>query len=506
MRIGRFEIVRSAAPAVVETDVKSGQEIGSTGTINTRGYLQQSEYNPKLRGIQGLKVFERMARSDSTVKEAEGHIFQPILASDCDIEPASNDPEHLEHAEFIRKAFFEHPVTPWETYLAQLIKFLRSGYRVFEIVEQVVEDELTIQVERAAGPPPETSEEAQQQIEEATAFEPTQQLEKRQFVTIRRFAERRPETIQEWIEKDGELTAVKQYVYDNDEEKYVHPEIPIENLIVATNEMEGNEYTGISLLRSAYKAWVMKELLEKISGVAYEMHGVGLLTVYLQQGVDKKFREEIEQMLKDLRAGEFHYCIFPLPKAQGNLGGITFEINSPDGGIPDFEPMLQYWRGEIKGSVLARFAELGHGQTGARSTGDTQSQVWYNALHAVARYIEDLHDPLIKRLIDKNYPDVKDYPRLKFGEIESKNLTEFADSLQKLSNAQIVKPDKPLRDWARRTVGAPDEDEVEAMQKTADQLRQQEREQALFEEAVSPETEPPKKKEAQQLNKKTAEL
>jgi hypothetical protein len=52
------------------------------------------------------------------------------------------------------------------------------------------------------------------------------------------------------------------------------------------------------------------------------------------------------------------------------------------GSSADNTPFMEYLRGEIKGSMLVRFSELGHGQTGARATGDVQSKVWYDALTA----------------------------------------------------------------------------------------------------------------------------
>lgn len=375
MQLGRYRIERAAqaasavSPDPSGTDVKASTEVGASGTINMRGFLQQAEYNPDLRGRNGLKQIERMVRSDGAVKEAEGHIFQPILNAEWSIEPASTEPLDLEIAEFIRKSFFEWPVTPWQTYMGQVIKYLRYGHMVFEVVEQVVEDELVISPPRPSSPPPSSAADAQLQLEEARNWEANVTLPSRQFVTIQRFAQRQPFTIWKWNTEDGELVSIEQQVFKvtaDGKAGYENIPIPAENLLVFTNDMDGEEFTGTSILRSAYKAWVMKELIEKIAGVAYELHGVGVMSAYMPKGREKDtaLRDEIETMLKSVRAGEFSYLIWPGPKATSSTDGFGFEITSPSNALVDYTPILEYHRGEIKAAVLVRFSELGHAQTG----------------------------------------------------------------------------------------------------------------------------------------------
>lgn len=434
MKIGPIEIGRIRAAEIPQPR----RERGASGTILQDGLLVQAEYNNDLRGQAAIRIFDRMRRSDASVREALQHIVAPIRNATWEIEAASDEPEDLEVAEFVRRSYFEWPAQPFLEHLTQALLFLTFGHQVFERVEQVVEDEL--EVEEPDGTP--------------------RKLPRRQFLTLRRFAQRLPETIYKWNVEDGELVAITQRVYKDG--NYENIEIPAETLLVYTHEREGDDLTGISLLRSAYKAWVMKELTEKVALVAVERHGVGTPVAYVPTSAkdDDALMDRIEEMLQNLRSGEFNYLVFPGPKALGTIGGegFTFEIASPSGGVPDFTDLLEYCRGEIKGNVLARFAELGHGSTGARATGDVQSEVWYDALHAVARQIGDSHDDQIRRLVDANYTAER-YPKLVAHDIESRNLTEFADSLSKLVASAAVLPDKSLREFAREAIGAPDEDD-----------------------------------------------
>lgn len=442
MRIGPFHIARAAYEP---TSGQPKKELGASGTVNQSGFLLADEYNSDLRHPRSLNVFDRMRRSDGTVREALWHIFAPILNATRDIEPAGDDPIDLEVAEFSRQALFEWPIDPYQQTLRQKLGHLTTGFQVFELVEQVLEAELTWEDPKTGQP--------------VTA-------PRRQFVCWRQWGHRKPSTIWKWNAPDGELVSITQQVWKD--QGYETPEIPAEDLVVFTNEKEGDEFTGMSLLRTSYKAWYLKELIEKVMGVAYERHGRGIDTYYVPEDVknDDAVLDRIEEMAKGNRAGEFNYQVFPGPKgmapaAGGGNGGFWYEIVTPLGGFPDFSVPLEYLRGEIKGSVLARFAELGHAATGARATADVQSQVWYDALHAVARYIEDVTSDALRRLIQKNY-SVDRFPRLVFRDIEARSLTEFADFIAKTAAVNALLPDKSLRQAVRKTGGLPDEDEPDS--------------------------------------------
>jgi hypothetical protein len=240
--------------------------------------------------------------------------------------------------------------------------------------------------------------------------------------------------------------------------------IPADQLVVYVNEREGDDFTGISILRSAYKPWFIKAQVERVAGVGVERHGVGIPTFYVPASLrdDDAMMDRIEAIARDLRAGEFSYVVMPGPKGDvtsGNPeGGFLFEIVSPQGSLPQLVDFLEYLRGDIKGNVLARFSELGHGSVGARATGESQSPVWIDALHTVASYVSDVNQIAIRRLVDMNYT-VGRYPRLVAQDIESKDLEEFANAHSKLTAGGAILPDRSYRQFVRRTLGAPDEDE-----------------------------------------------
>lgn len=456
MKLGPLEIRRAQA-AAAEAPARGLTEKGASGTHNFGGFLTGHEYNTDLRFPASIRMYDRMRRSDPAVREALGHIRAPIMNATWQIEPASGSSEDLEIAEMIRCAFFEWLDQPFSEYLHQALLHLAHGYGVFETPTKIVEAE--IEYDLPAG----------DDDEDARTATVT-----RQWVTWTRFAQRLPETIQKWNVKAGELESVEQWAWK--EGTFGQWTIPADQLLVYVNEREGDDFLGVSLLRSAVKPFVIKETLENIMAVAAERHGIGINTAFVPEKYadDQAMIDRVETMMRDLNGGDRPYLVFPGPKGtadQQGRDGFQFEIVTPTSTIPDLVNFAEYLRADIKGNVLARFAELGHGSVGARATGDSQSPVWVDALHAVATYIGTVNQLAIRRLVDLNYTTTR-YPRLVAHDIESKNLEEFANANSKLLTAGGIKADRTYRAFVRQALGAPDEDEdaEEQLQQTRPEM------------------------------------
>jgi hypothetical protein len=448
MRIWPFNTARAAAtPAPAPKDVYE-TPAGRSGTVNVDGYLVDDDYNRDLQGRDGLLVFQKMLRGDAAVRESYLHCVAPILNANADIDPAGDDPDQLEQAAFARCALFDWMCGPdsFSALLPSVLKFLPQGFQLFEVVERVIDAEL---------------EWVDPKTNKKTA------VAERQFITWKRWAHRKPETIWRWFQKEGALTSVQQMLpySEGRNEDDLNPTIQAEHLALFTNEREGDDFTGQSIFRSAYFAWSLKSMIEKIAGLSMERHGLGILTGYIPESEkgDEVLVARVEDMLRDISAGERPYIVFSGPKqGSGPSGaeGFLLEIVTPQsGGLPEFVPLLSYLRGEIKGAVVARFSELGHSTAGARATGDVQSQVWYDALHAVANYVASVFNEQIRILVDKNYAGVKKHPRLIFRDIETRSLNDYATSLSKLALANLIIPDRSARGAARKAADIPDEDE-----------------------------------------------
>jgi len=432
---------------------------GASGTINFRGFLQTEEYNPDLQGDRALRAFDKMLRSDGAVQESMEHIFAPIKNATAYVEPPENpDPDELIATALVRDAFFKTLHQPFLEYLDQALDYLSFGHQVFETSWQVVDRELEYEVPGEFDTSP-----------DGKRIPRTETVPQRQWLVWDRFEQRMQKTLFQWHVHGGMLESITQQVFNSDTAAFEFPTLDAADLVVLTNKRRGDDFTGRSVLRSAYKAWYLKELIEKVEAVSLERWGVGIPIAYppISAKDDAAVISRLEDILANLKAGESTYIVAPGPKqgAGPNGGeGYLFEILSPTGTPPDFKSAKEYHRAEIKAAVLARFAELGHQAVGARSTGDVQSIVWFAALHAVARYISDVHDPPIRRLCSLNLPGLRRFPKLAFSGIEEKDILQFAQAVSQVIASGAMRADASARSWVRDSFDAPPEDEIDDSQ------------------------------------------
>lgn len=456
MKLGPVEIRRArAAAADIALPHGESVEFGATGTLNQHGFLHSDEYNRDLVWPKSLETWERMLDGDDAAREAYGHCAAPLWNANWGVDPAGNTPEDLQAAELVRAAYMDWlgndtPDGSGFAHLMQLTtRYLPQGYQVFERVPKLVENVQLVYTD------PSTSDDVN--------------VPARNYLVWDKWAHRKPRTIWKWNVDNGRLLSVLQIAFKtgaDGQSDWGEWTIDADRLSVFVNEKQGDDFRGTSIFRSAYKAWYLKELVEKVAGISVERHGVGINTMYLGEDFksDQAMVDRVEEMMADLSAGERPYLVFPGPKmpttshSGGPQQGFLFEINTPDGGLPDFTPFLEYLRGGIKGAVLARFSELGHGSMGARATGDTQSEPWYDSLHAVADYISGVHAPAIRQLVQQNIPRLDRFPSLVARDIETRSLGDWADAVAKLTVAGQIRPDKTAREASRRMADIGDED------------------------------------------------
>lgn len=441
MKILGFELPRIRA-AQAQPDTSPPQERGATGSINVGGFLQSTEYLPQLTGLQGLKTIDQMLRSDGSVQEATEHIISPIKNATWIVQPADETPEALEQAALIDCAYFSHLSVPWLESLDEQLDYLWYGFAAFEPLYKVVEESLYYL-------DPETKERVD--------------LPPRQFLTLDHFAPRMQQTIYKWNTDNSHLVSIVQHALkDGNWGEWTIPaeQGPLRTLLVLTNKKRGDEWTGRSMLRAAYKHWFAKDLIEKQEIVSLERWGVQIPVFYPPDSSDKGAMDRLEQIAIDLRGGEHSYLVMPGPKQTTAMPGYVAEFMNLNGTPPDFTNAINRHRGDIKAAVLARFAELGHSSVGARATGDIQAVVWFAALHAIGRYIAEAHAPVIKGLIDANYPDVTEYPTLVAQDIEVRNLVEYATAISQLISSGAVTNTPDTEAAVRAGAGLPEQEQM----------------------------------------------
>jgi len=87
--------------------------------------------------------------------------------------------------------------------------------------------------------------------------------------------------------------------------------IPAEKLLIFSYRREGDNYAGISVLRSAYKHWYIKDKLYKFDAVRHERQSVGIPVITLPDGASDTDRTEALTIVTNIRSTEQTGIVLP---------------------------------------------------------------------------------------------------------------------------------------------------------------------------------------------------
>ena len=386
-------------------------EIGASGVTNFFGTIDTDEYVTDLTGSRLYTTVDKMRWSDASVQAALLMCELPIRSAEWDIEPASEEGQDVEIAEFVKDNLFNGLVVPWEDTLRQILLMHPYGVMIFEVVYKLTEDGR---------------------------------------IGWRKWAPRLPKTIEKWhTDKNGELEKVEQRAYKDD--NYIVIEIPAEKLMVFVHRREGDNYLGTSILRQAYKHWFFRDKYYKIDAVAQERLGIGVPLITLPDGYTDDDYDEAKEMGENFRGHEKAYVV----KKTG-FGVELLDLKNSS--TRDPMPMLEHHTREILKSVLAQFVDLGSKSVGSYALAKEQTETFLAALDASAKIVEDVINKEIQKLVDYNWT-VDKYPKLTHSDLGTRDFKELAEAIQTLSFAQAITPDPELEDYLRKVMKLPEKSE-----------------------------------------------
>lgn len=388
----------------------STKEIGQTGTLVFQGIISGEEYNRALLGKQGLMQYDIMRRSDSTVHSALQVVKLPILATTWDVEPAADiegnvSDQDKEIASFVKRELMERKIN-WHSFMREALNMLDFGFSVFEKVYELTEYN---------GQP---------------------------RIGLAKLASRKQTTIYSWKISDNQPGITQQLRTTGGV-----VEIPRDKLIVFTNEQEGDNYEGISLLRYAYKDWDIMDKMTLINAIALEKMAVGVPIVQPKDGETPSEADllEAENVLSNMRANQQGYMRLP----------STLEVNMLDlkaNSTKDVIPSLGYHKRQIFNSILAGFMDLGGSSgSGAKSLSGDLTSLFMKSEEAIANVLQAaIYQDIIQQLCDFNYSTMPNgYPKLKFGTIADDDTTSLSQSVNLLATGGMLTYDPELEDHLR---------------------------------------------------------
>jgi len=384
---------------------------GGTGTSIFSGFITGEEFNPALEGEEGLVVYDKMRKTDAQVNATLLAILLPLLQATWELEPYSDSNLDKEISAFVSKNLLEDMKIGWTDFLRQSLLFLSFGFMLFE----------------------------------------KEYKEKDGKWVINNLLPRLPKSIFKWnVDAKNELLSVTQRFYSDN--KMIENDIPVKNLVRFTHAQEGSNFVGVSVLRTAYKHWYIKDKLYRIDAMKHERFGLGIPEIQLPELASPGDMDKARDLGKGLRGHQQGYVITPFGFKVGLLQ-MTATGGSSVG--TDIMPSIKHHNEEIAKNVLAQFINLGTTGSGSRSLGSSFQDMFLFSVQATANYIEDVvNKQVVRPLVDYNF-EVKGYPSLNASKISLIKLKDLSDSLVSLVQNGIITPDVELEKHVRSVGNLP---------------------------------------------------
>jgi hypothetical protein len=265
---------------------------------------------------------------------------------------------------------------------------------------------------------------------------------------LRKLAPRWHKTIQAInVAPDGGLVSIEQRGIAREGRSSIDPvEIPVERLVAYVYEREGGDWTGSSLLRPAYKHWILKDQGLRTWAQTIDRNGMGV--PHYTASEEEESLDAGTRLAQSYRSGS----------AAGGAGpyGSRMELLGVQGALPNIDGFVRYQDELIARAVLAHFMNLGQAQgTGSFALGASFMDFFIMSLEGLATLVaQTATHHIVEDLVDINFGPEEPAPQIVADPI-GRNPNAVVTAVQALIAAGAIFPDPSLDAFVRQVVGLP---------------------------------------------------
>lgn len=416
-RRGGVALAEPRRPEIDELGSTGSDVVASPSTVGATGYLTEQDYSTDLQGANLYTNYDRMRKSDGTIRAGMMAIKLPLLRADWTVEAAADDTKSREIAEFC-EADLRGMTVSFAEWFWHVLLSLDYGSLPFEIVWEMRDDDR---------------------------------------VHVRKLAPRHPRTITKWlVDERGGFAGVEQQTMRTD--GFHSTEIPARKMVVYVNQKEFSNFRGVSLLRACYKHWRISERMQITDAIAKEKRslGVDVGTLSGESGNMTTRRAAMERALMTLHSHEKQFFTEIDGQTKYRLEGIG------RGGTLDPLETVEYHDLRALRALLAEFIAMGAGSTGSLAMHKDKSSFFLMALAAVGEMVGDTTDShLIRKMVDYNFGPQAEYPHFRHSRLDTRAVKELADSVKVFVESGVLIPGPDDEDEVRAVMDFPDKPDEE---------------------------------------------
>ncbi len=412
-------------------------EIGTTGLKQSAGRIEE-EFLPKLRGKAGIEAYKEMRFNDATVGALLFAIEMLMRQVTWRVEPAGESQADLDKAEFLSQCVDDMSTT-FTDFIAEVLTFVPFGFALHEPV-----------FKRRLG----KSSDPKRDSKFSDGRIGWQKIPGRAQDTIDRWA----------FDETGELKGAYQQALPNLRDVF----LPIERMLLFRASTAKGNPEGVSVLRTAWKAWYFKRRIEEIEGIGIERDLAGLPVMQVPPEIlganptdeQRATRLALEQIVQNIRRDEQEGILVPLD--YDDEGNERYKLSLlSTGGRRQFDTtsIVSRYDKRILMTVLADFIILGQDQVGSFALSSDKTELFAVAIGAWLDSIEKtIERHAIPQLFDLNtFAQTEEEPKLVHGDVETVDLQGLSDYVQKLASAGVLTGiDDVLENHLREVGGLPE--------------------------------------------------
>lgn len=405
---------------------------------NVQGNRIYEEYLGSLKtSAINYPIYDKMRRSDSQIQRTLRAITAPILSGSFRyIASDTKDAELIRQAEYKNKFFNEYPIYSWQQMLKEILTELFAGFSIFEPTYHVVDDPNLGKV-----------------------------------ITLKNLGYLKQSTIDQWEIKDNQPTRVHQTAV-TPQGNSIDIWLDFKDLLLFTFDREGDNFEGISILRSVYGNYVRKDLFNKIDMIGLEKMAIGTPVWYAPNSVLDNTKEltKLQSIAENYVGHEQAYLLlstafkdggFEIIPGQYNADAVDQAIKREDAAIVD--------------SVLASFLNIGTARAGGNAQNEGQMNLFLESLMYVAKDITDVLDNLVHSMYVLNFGPTKTKLKMQITGITQDDAEKAMTVLRGYVTSGIVKADDRLEAYTREKLSLPviDKSSIREFKSTPDYKQDQ---------------------------------
>jgi len=395
------------------------ERMSDPGT-NIQGQKIYEDYLSTLNTpINTYTAYNKMRRQDYQVKRMENVLTAPIkggkfrfLAKD------ENDPQQIHQITYKNNFYKQWADQTWQNILDEILTYPLFGFTIFEPYFKLVDDALFGKI-----------------------------------FTLANMGFIKQSTIDKWDIVENKVKRIYQRVSTN--AKFISKWIDGKDLIIFTNQREGNNFEGISILRAAYGPYIRKELYLKLDMIGNERMAIGTPIAFVPASYFNNATElaKLEGVLQAYTSHQKAYMIF-----SDRLKDEGFRIEDGSYNSEAIDRSIKREDQAMLDSILAGFLAIGTAKSGGNAQNEGQMELYLNSLLFIAEHVAEILSNLAHKGYVMNFGEPEIRLDMSVSGIRRNDAKKIMEVTRGYATSNIIEPDDRLEKYVRDELDLPEKD------------------------------------------------